>query len=445
MELLPHQVVAAEFLRARKRAILADPPRLGKTYPTVVVTLEVIQQRGYAVVVAPSSAKFVWRDAIRLFDNTVPILICKNRAEAEAGPPPGFRGFFIVSWGVMKDLGPCTPEALVIDECHRMQSKDSKRTKATLRVMAKSARVFALSGSVMNNKPANLWALLTGLKINTRSWYDFAIHFCRGWMAPWGFDVSGASNVSELRDLIKPHLLRRPKESVFPNYTPPEYRVISFDKPVGRQESKFRLFDLTELENPIASFEGLSEVIRETAMKKLPDAIDFISGLLDEEPDMKLVVFAYHTDVIAELASALKAYRPVTVVGATSSAAREAKRLIFTNKKACRLFIGNLICCAEAIDLSVADTCVYVETTWVPSILDQATARIENLNKKNSSALAYLLTLEASLDHYMLRRVLEKMQIIKKVIPNETAPTSISAPKTRARRAPSRAAVCKSS
>lgn len=431
MELKPHQIEAAEFLRHRKNAILADPPRLGKTYPTIMVALEIQAERGGCIlIVAPSSAKFVWRDAVRLFDTSVAITVVKTVADVKAGLPKGFNGVFIVPWGLLKDMPPTVDSTvLILDECHRMQSEKAQRTKAALRLMKTAARIFALSGTLMNNRPINLWALLTGLKINKRSWYDFAIHFARGWVAPWGFDTSGASNLPELKALVAPHLLRRSKQSVFKNYTPPEFRLVTFDRPVNKRESQFDINQLAELENPILSIEGLSEIVHETARKKLPDAIDFISGMLDEEPDTKLVVFAYHTDIIDALAAGLKLYRPVTVKGATSPEMREARRNIFMTKSQCRLFIGNIICCAEAIDLSIADTCVFVETTWVPSLLEQAAARVENLGKNDSATLAYLLTIETSLDHHILKRVLQKLSTIKKVIPNESKPL---APRTRA-------------
>ena len=423
MELKPHQLEAADFLRSRKRAILADPPRLGKTYPTILVALEHLAEHGGCIlIVAPSSAKFVWRDATRLFDETVRVQIVKTVAEAKSGMEPCFRKVIIVPWGLLKDMPTVAATVLILDECHRMQSEKAQRTKAALRLMKEADHVYALSGTLMNNRPINLWALLTGLKINKRAWYDYAVHFARGWAAPWGFDTSGSSNLAELKAMVKPHLLRRSKESVFKNYTPPEFRLITFDRPVNKQESKFNADELSELENPILSIEGLSEIVHETARKKLPDAIEFISGLLDEEPDMKLVVFAYHTDIIADLAAGLKAYRPVTVTGATNPTLREKRRQIFMTKPPCRLFIGNIICCAEGIDLSIADTCVFVETTWVPSLLEQAAARVENLGKADSAALAYLLTIETSLDHYVLKRVLEKLSITRKVIPNESKP-----------------------
>lgn len=421
-ELKPHQLIAADFLRDRQRAILADPPRVGKTFPTTVVALERRSPSGVILIVAPSSAKFVWRDAFYMFSPETPCRVVKTKADAVGALDRGFAGVVVVPWGLLTLVPPDKVDVLILDEVHRMQSKKALRTKAAMGLMAKAKTVFALSGTVMLNRPINLWALLFGLKIIRMDWFAYAHKFCKAWAAPWGFDTSGASNLPELKAIIKPHLLRRSKSEVFTGYTPPEFRLVTFDRPVQKQESAFDANALSELVNPILSIEGLSELLHEGALKKVPDVIEFVSGLLEEEADMKMVLFAYHVDVIEALAAGLKAYRPVTVTGAVNPELRESRRLIFQNNKACRLFIGNIIACSEGIDLSAADTVGFIETTWSPALLEQAAARVENVNKVDSAALAYLFTIEKSLDHYVLAKLLKKMAIIGQVIPQSSRP-----------------------
>lgn len=438
LALKPHQEEAAAFLRARRYAILADPPRLGKTFPTAVVALErLAKYGGHILVVAPTSAKFVWRNAFASFGAGVPCRIIKTTAEAKAHTPATFNGVVIIPWGLLQHAPIQKACVLILDEAHRCQTSANtlsglgvpmvqlnKRTGAAMKMMAAARSAFALSGTVMLNRPVNLWALLFGLKITRLTWHQYALRFCNGWFSPWGFDTNGASNLPELKALIAPHLLRRTKASVFPNYTPPEFRIVTFDRPIDKREATFNADALLELENPILSIEGLSEILHEAALKKVPDVVEFVSGLLDSEADMKLVVFAYHTDVIAELAAGLKAYRPVTITGATNTALREKRRQIFMTRRECRLVIANIIACSEAIDLSAADTTVFVETTWSPALLEQAAARVENINKAGCAALAYLLTIETSLDHYVLLRILQKMHVIDQVIPQESNPTN---------------------
>jgi len=66
--------------------------------------------------------------------------------------------------------------------------------------------------------------------------------------------------------------------------------------------------------------------------------------------------------------------------------------------------------------LSVADTIVFVEPTWQTSALEQASSRVENINKNGMKPLIYLLTVRASLDHTVLDRVIKKQKIISQII-----------------------------
>jgi len=128
-----------------------------------------------------------------------------------------------------------------------------------------------------------------------------------------------------------------------------------------------------------------------------------------------VVVFAHHKEVVALLAAGLKEYKPVVVVGDTLKAQRQKNIDAFQAGKT-KCFIGNISSCGEGIDLSVADTIVFVEPTWQTSALEQASSRVENINKNGIKPLIYLLTVRASLDHNILQRVLEKQNIINQII-----------------------------
>jgi len=156
--LMPHQLEAAEFLRSRKRAILGDEARLGKTYPTALVALE---KGGSILIVVPSSVKLVWRDAIRLFDEAVDIMIIKTIKEASAVDPyVKATRVTIVPWGLLTHVPSGIFNVIVLDECHRMQSPTAKRTRAAMKLMRVAKHVYALSGTLMVARPANLWAIL---------------------------------------------------------------------------------------------------------------------------------------------------------------------------------------------------------------------------------------------------------------------------------------------
>ena len=148
-------------------------------------------------------------------------------------------------------------------------------------------------------------------------------------------------------------------------------------------------------------------------MRKVGMAAEFIDDLLNAgEP---VVVFAHHKDVVAELCTALKAHKPVTVVGDTPRAQRDKAIEAFQAGKA-KCIVGNIAAMSEGVDLSAADTIVFVECTWSTSALEQASSRVENIAKSSVKPLIYILTIRASLDHTVLAKILAKQNIINQII-----------------------------
>jgi SNF2 family DNA or RNA helicase len=111
----------------------------------------------------------------------------------------------------------------------------------------------------------------------------------------------------------------------------------------------------------------------------------------------------------------LKEHKPVMVVGDTPKVQRQKNIDAFQSGRT-KCFIGNISSCGEGIDLSTADTIVFVEPTWQTSALEQASSRVENINKNGIKPLIYLLTVRASLDHTILGKVIAKQKIISQII-----------------------------
>jgi SNF2 family DNA or RNA helicase len=208
-------------------------------------------------------------------------------------------------------------------------------------------------------------------------------------------------------------MLRRKKEDIFMDYKEPQVSLITFDLAVDKREQSFDADALIANPNALLAFEGLSEIMREAGIRKAPLAIEFIDDLL--QADEPVVVFAHHKEVVAMLTEGLKEHKPVMVVGDTPKAQRQKNIDAFQSGRT-KCFIGNISSCGEGIDLSTADTIVFVEPTWQTSALEQASSRVENINKNGIKPLIYLLTVRASLDHTILGKVIAKQKIISQII-----------------------------
>ena len=406
MNLLPHQEISHQFLLDRKRVILADEPRVGKTLPTALAVTNHLP----ALIVCPAIVKTVWKEAIERTGYQGEITVINGRKMAENFEASGI---VIINYDLLNNIKKIGKfQTLVLDESHRIKSNTSLRTKAALKLMKMIPRVYALSGTPIPNRPIELYPLLSGLGIYRGSYYDFALRYAKMWQAPWGLDVSGASNLPELKAMIQPHMIRRTKEEVFTNYQDPIVSLITFDLPIDKKELAFNADNIVDHPNPLLAIEGLSLVMKEAGLRKVQQACEFISEKLQHEP---VVVFAHHKEVVKQIEDILGFHAPSVITGDTPSSIRSALIENF-QKGITRLFIGNLSACQEGIDLSVADTVIFVEATWQTSALEQASSRVENINKQGKAPLIYLLTIANSLDHVILKKVLKKQNIINQII-----------------------------
>ena len=408
MQLFPHQQEAKLFLLSRRRAILADQPRVGKTLPTAAAALENLP----ALIVCPAIAKTVWEAAFSKLAPNVSVNVVNGKREASE---VNSADVTIINYDVLQyaQTNLDRYNTLVLDECHRIKNPKAQRTKAAMLAMKKVDHVYALSGTPIPNRPIELWPILHGLGIYRGGWFDFAARYAKMWSAPWGLDTSGASNLPELKELMKPHVLRRKKENIFKDYKDPQVSLITFDLPNDKREQSFDADALMANPNALLAFEGLAEIMREAGMRKVKAASEFIDDLLQSnEP---VVVFAHHKDVVAELEKLLMVHKPVTVVGDTSRAKRDKAIADFQSGQT-KLIIGNIAAMSEGVDLSAADTIVFVECTWSTSALEQASSRVENINKSGIPPVIYILTIKASLDHTVLAKCLKKLNIVNQII-----------------------------
>lgn len=404
--LYPHQIEARDFLLAKKRAILADQPRVGKSLAGAAAALENLP----ALVVCPAIVKTVWEAAFLKLNPGVSIRVVNGKNDAMKTTD---HQVVIINYDLLQYFNNAGYQTLVLDECHRVKNPLAKRTTSAALLMKQIDRVYALSGTPIPNRPIELWPILHGLGIYRGGWYDFAARYAKMWKAPWGLDVSGSSNIAELKALMKPHVMRRKKEDVFKDYQDPQVSLITFDLPNDKREQQFDVDALVANPNALLAFEGLAEIMKEAGMRKVDAAAEFIDDLLNAgEP---VVVFAHHKDVVGKLCDELRVHKPVTVVGDTPRAQRDKAIEAFQSGKA-KCIVGNIAAMSEGVDLSAADTIVFVECTWSTSALEQASSRVENIAKHGVKPMIYILTIRASLDHTVLQKCLQKQNIINQII-----------------------------
>ena len=411
MNLYTYQRDAVTWLAARPKAFLALDQGLGKT--AVACT----DMQFPALVVCPTTLKINWSRELQMWRPGSTHQIIDGSTKVI---DPNI-DLTIINYDILHkfDLPPVY-QTLVIDECHYAKSATAKRTKACVKLIRSIPRVRLLSGTPVVNRPIELFALLKAIGGTKLDYINFGRRYCSGWTTPWGsFDVSGASRLEELYEKLSNYMLRVTKETALPELPAKTYRIVELDLPLSMQEKKLLRQDIDRPVHEIP-FQAIADIQKLNAQRKLPLAIEHIKNILEHTGSV--VIFAWHTEIIHSLAEALKDYGVVVITGSTPKQARQDAVDEFQTNQA-SVFIGNIKAAGVGITLTAASNVVFVETTWTPADLHQASDRCHRIGQKEHVQVD-ILTISKSIDSMQLHSILDKTDIINQLVKEDAVEKS---------------------
>ncbi len=316
-------------------------------------------------------------------------------------------------------------EVGVCDEAHYLQSLDAQRTQrilGNLGIIRNCTYKFMLSATPLH-KPKHLYPMLHTLANNLltpyNSFKDFAFRFCDGYIDCYSGAVvaEGASNLVDLKQRLNKFMIRRTEDH---NRPPCQFRVVPL-KPNTTIQKLIKVeqgFD-EETKKQAMVFESQGEMVahrREIGLAKLPECIQFIKDLLIDIP--KLVVFAYHRDVMKALLADLSFYGASWVVGGMGAAKKFEEVQAFVEKPERKLFIGQVLAAGESIDglQKVCNHMVFVESSYVPKDIKQPIGRLRRMGQLSKYVYADFLAVEGTIDYSVLNSIIRKQKVIDYLI-----------------------------
>lgn len=409
MQLLPHQEVGRDFLVTHDRALLADGMRVGKSVQTIAAC-DHIRPFG-VIVVCPASLREQWRRQFKQFSTKglEPYVLSYEEAVKLASRVAG---------NVINDI-----DVLVLDESHYIKNRKSKRTKAVLDGLAPHARrVWCLTGTPSPNNASELWPMLHALfpetiqrNGKTMNYWEFTKRFCVVKSTPFGEKIEGNRNTEELRERMAPIMLRRPSSILGNTILPPETLYLDASAAeLKRLEKQLReelgeaamKADPETLDNQVKARAG-----RLAGLAKVPALVERLKDEFESGLD-KVVIFAWHTDVINALADGLACFEPAVVTGDTPMHTRQ--KLVDNFQRghlSSHVFIGNIKAAGVGLDLTAACELIFAETSWVPGDNEQAAMRITGVNQKRAARVRYAV-LPGSIDERLMAVNVRKSQDI---------------------------------
>lgn len=420
--LMEHQIDAVKSLVANKRFILADDMGLGKTTATVVGALETGAKK--VLIICPASLKINWQREISNYtDRSVSIVDGKKWEDAD---------FIIINFDIIKNYHDLSNKSesvisnskfdlVIIDEAHYIQNTQAQRTKLINDFVRTVDRLWLLTGTPITSRPINYYNLLNLIQSPVASnWMAYVKRYCNGFQFKAGkrkiWNVSGASNLDELRERTQRLVLRRLKENVLnlPEkiITPVYLRLKSkeYEELMGEY---YDWYDKGgESDSLTLQFSKLTKVRQVIANEKINSTIELVENVLEQ--DKKVIIFTNFTNSL-ELLLEKFGKMSVRVDGSCSQKERQLAVDEFQNNEKIKVFVGNVKAAGVGLTLTAGEVVIMNDLSFLPSDMAQAEDRAYRIGQKNN-VLVYYPLFDNTIEGIIYDIVQKKKNIISTVM-----------------------------
>jgi len=423
---LDHQKIAIEKLAGSKRFILADDMGLGKTTSTIIAALETGAKK--ILIVCPASLKINWQREIANYSDR-PVFIAEGKKFSTEDD------FVIVNYDILKNFHDTDPkkkedsillqsnfDLVILDEAHMISNVQAQRTKIINHFAKKINRVWLLTGTPMTSRPMNYYNLLNLIESPVaQNWKAYAIRYCQGYQFSAGkrkvWNVSGASNLEELRDRTSKQILRRLKEEVLDlpdKIITPVYLRLKSKEYESLMGEYYDWYDKNpdESSSLTVQFSKLMKVRKVIANEKVKQTIEFAENILEQ--GKKVIIFTNFTDTLQTIYQHF-GKQAVYLDGSCSNAVRQQAVDQFQNNEKITVFVGNLKAAGVGLTLTSAEVVIMNDLSFVPAEHSQSEDRAYRYGQK-SNVLVYYPIYDNTIEAAIYDILNKKKEIIRTVM-----------------------------
>ena len=436
-DLYPYQEIAVAFLEERdkvsKGALVGDQPGLGKTIEALS-WLSLSPKRPVLVITQASIKRNWYREIEKWLPGSIIQIL--NQGKDTIDPDADFVIInYDLIWrkGIEEQLLKRKFPVVIYDEVTAIKEPSAKRTKTAKKIGRRAEFNIGLSGTPILNRPIEFYNILNLIDPKQfTSHFKFGMRYCNGHHNGFGYVFKGSSHINELREQIKPLMIRRLKEDVLTELPAKSRRTIYIDMPgkyyqdyiaaennlvetlqalpsgkVSQEYEDSRMWLLSKL-NYLRHIVGLA---------KAEEAEEIIKNFVDAGE--KLVVFAHHHDVMDLMDEYLTKDKVnhVKVDGRTELNNRQTAIDTFQDDPECMVFLASTAM-GMGVTLTAASNALFVERQWTPGIEEQMEDRLHRIGQTNGVLIHYM-QVEHSLDEKMDRLVENKRAVLNEVLDGE--------------------------
>ena len=389
-----YQVSGFEFFKTLSNyqfgGILADEMGLGKTIQTIAFLLSNKDKK--SIVITPTALIYNWKNELEKFAPTLKVGLlhaAKSEREKILDNIDNYDVILTTYTTYKNDIDKYKNinfDYCIIDEAQNIKNPDAIITKAIKNVNAKVK--FALTGTPIENNLMELWSIfdfiMPGYLYNKSKFKSIF--------------VNNDKNIIELKNLIKPFILRRTKKEVITELPDKIEQKIIIDLEKEHKRAYKGYVNLITRKIKENNQDNITVFSYLTKLRQLclsPELmvknyqgknskLDVLINIINDSSDEKILVFSQFTKVLEVIGKRLNEENILySYLDGKTSAKDRVKLVEEFNTNNNKVFLISLKAGGTGLNLTSANIVVHFDPWWNPAIEDQASDRAHRIGQKN--------------------------------------------------------------
>lgn len=389
-----YQVSGFEFFKTLSDyqfgGILADEMGLGKTIQTIAFLLSNKDKK--SIVITPTALIYNWKNELEKFAPTLKVGLlhaAKSEREKILDNIDNYDVILTTYTTYKNDIDKYKNinfDYCIIDEAQNIKNPDAIITKAIKNVNAKVK--FALTGTPIENNLMELWSI-----------FDFIIPgYLYNKSKFKSIFVNNDKNIIELKNLIKPFILRRTKKEVITELPDKIEQKIIIDLEKEHKRAYKGYVNLITRKIKENNQDNITVFSYLTKLRQLclsPELmvknyqgknskLDVLINIINDSSDEKILVFSQFTKVLEVIGKRLNEENiSYSYLDGKTSAKDRVKLVEEFNTNNNKVFLISLKAGGTGLNLTSANIVVHFDPWWNPAVEDQASDRAHRIGQKN--------------------------------------------------------------
>ena len=389
-----YQVSGFEFFKTLSDyqfgGILADEMGLGKTIQTIAFLLSNKDKK--SIVITPTALIYNWKNELEKFAPTLKVGLlhaAKSEREKILDNIDNYDVILTTYTTYKNDIDKYKNinfDYCIIDEAQNIKNPDAIITKAIKNVNAKVK--FALTGTPIENNLMELWSIfdfiMPGYLYNKSKFKSIF--------------VNNDKNIIELKNLIKPFILRRTKKEVITELPDKIEQKIIIDLEKEHKRAYKGYVNLITRKIKENNQDNITVFSYLTKLRQLclsPELmvknyqgknskLDVLINIINDSSDEKILVFSQFTKVLEVIGKRLNEENiSYSYLDGKTSAKDRVKLVEEFNTNNNKVFLISLKAGGTGLNLTSANIVVHFDPWWNPAVEVQASDRAHRIGQKN--------------------------------------------------------------